>query len=220
MSDCSNCGPGLGIGANGLNGASIKPYVVATGALLADAPYYGGLGGGLTAHLNAGNVALDPFVEIIQQSYRNSALYPLASGLSGTLANYALQASGPIYGGLGWQSRLTFAHAQNDFEPYSYNRYSGDIWLPWYFSVPGTAKNWSLTPTFGVSRWQYKAPDPTIDPATTRRDLEWRAGVGLNVPIREQFNLALLVQYRAISSNEQIFSMKDLSFTFGPSLQF
>ena len=75
---------------------SIKPYLIATGALLADAPYYGGLGGGLTLHTNVGNVALDPYAEFVQQSFRNSSFYPLASGLSGTLSTYGLQASGPV----------------------------------------------------------------------------------------------------------------------------
>ena len=81
---------------------SIKPYLIATGALLADAPYYGGLGGGLTLHTNIGNVALDPYAEIVQQSFRNSSFYPLASGLSGTLSTYGLQASGPVVNSVSW----------------------------------------------------------------------------------------------------------------------
>ena len=46
-----------------MNGASIKPYVVATGATLAGEPYLGSIGGGLTMHLNFANVALDPYAE-------------------------------------------------------------------------------------------------------------------------------------------------------------
>ena len=64
----------------------MKPYVGATGAILADAPYMGGIGGGLTVHAKAGNVSLDPYAEIVQQSFRNSTFYPLATGLSGTLS--------------------------------------------------------------------------------------------------------------------------------------
>ena len=68
-------GPRFGIPTGNPNTSlSIKPYLVATGALLADAPYYGGLGGGLTMHTNVGNVALDPYAEIVQQSFRNSTL--------------------------------------------------------------------------------------------------------------------------------------------------
>jgi tetratricopeptide (TPR) repeat protein len=213
-------GPRFGILLDSLNGASFKPYVVATGALLADAPYYGGIGGGATAHVNVGNVALDPYVEIVQRSYRNSGFYPLASGLSGTLYTYALQASGALVSGLGWQSRVAFAHANNDFDPYSYHRYSGEIWFPWNFSPPWNSRVWTLTPTFGVSRWVYKAPDPAIDPTTAQRSLEWRAGLGLDIPIWNQFTLGLLVQYRAVSSNLAVFSMQDLAFTVGPTVRF
>jgi len=46
-----------------LSGASIKPYVAATGATLADAAYLGSIGGGVTMHLNWANVAFDPYVE-------------------------------------------------------------------------------------------------------------------------------------------------------------
>ncbi|MGA8699224.1 MAG: hypothetical protein WB689_36430, partial [Xanthobacteraceae bacterium] len=60
----------------------MKPYVIATGATLADTAYMGGIGGGLTLHATVGNVSLDPYGEVVQQSFRNSSFYPLASGLS------------------------------------------------------------------------------------------------------------------------------------------
>jgi hypothetical protein len=37
----------------------------------------------VTFHANALGIAWDPFVEVIQQSFRNSDVYPLASGLRG-----------------------------------------------------------------------------------------------------------------------------------------
>ena len=213
-------GPRFGIDGDNPFGVSFKPYVVATGALLADSPYTGGIGGGATMHVNLANVAFDPFVEVVQQGYRNSDLYPLASQLDGTQSIYALQAAGPIYAGLTWQARLAYANANDVFEPYSYNRYSADIWLPWNFSPPWDSRIWTFTPNFGVSRWLYKAPDPTIDPNTAQRDLEWRAGFGLDVPIRNQLGLGVLVQYRAVSSNVPVFSMKDLAVSVGPTLKF
>ncbi|HEX3989739.1 MAG TPA: hypothetical protein VHX39_01070 [Acetobacteraceae bacterium] len=213
-------GPRFAISADGANGATLKPYAIATGAVLADAPYYGGVGGGVTMHANVGNVALDPYVEIVQQSFRNSSFYPLASGLSGTQSTYALAANGPIFAGLDWQSRVAFAHANDVFDPYSYNRYSADVWLPWKFTMAGDSRAWTLTPTAGVSRWLYKAPDPAIDPTTTQHSLEWRVGLGLDVPIWQQFTLGLLVEYRTVSSNVAVFSMHDLAVTAGPALKF
>jgi hypothetical protein len=140
--------------------------------------------------------------------------------LAGTLYTYAFQAAAPIYGGLGWQARVAYVHSDDVFAPYSYNRYSADILLPWNFSLPGSGLTWTVTPNFGVSQWLYKAPDPTIDPAISQRDLEWRLGLGLDVPIRSQFSLGLLVQYRAVSSNLPVFSMRDLAITAGPTLKF
>jgi hypothetical protein len=213
-------GPRFGIPTDSAIGLSIKPYVVATGGQLADAPYYGGLGGGLTAHANLGNVALDPYVEVVQQSFRNLTLYPLASGMSGTLSTFALQASAPVYSSLSLQSRVWYARANDNFNPYSSNSYAGDVWLPWHFSPLGDGRTWTLTPTGGVSWWQYNAPDPTIDPTTTPRIFEWRVGLGLEVPIWKLLNLGLLTEYRADVSNIPAFSMRDYSVTVGPNLRF
>ena len=213
-------GPRFGIPSDTITGLSIKPYVVATGGQLSDAPYYGGLGGGLTLHANAGNIALDPYVEVVQQSFRNLTLYPLASGMSGTLSTYALQASGPVYSALSFQSRVLFAHAEDNFNPYSYNSWAADIWLPWNFSPLGDGHTWTLTPTAGVSSWQYKAPDPTIDPTMTPNIIEWRVGLGLEVPIWKLLNFGMLAQYRADISNISAFSMRDFSVTAGPTMRF
>jgi len=213
-------GPRFGLLPASEGAVSVKPYVIATGALLADAPYYGSAGGGITVHANLGDVAFDPYVEVVQQSFRGSTLYPLAGGLNGTLSTYALQGSGPIAAGLNWQSRVTFAHANAAFSPDGYNSYAADVWLPWNFSLGGDGPTWTLTPTAGASRWLYNAPDPTIDPLTTPRSTEWRVGLGLDIPIWRSLALGMLVQYRADLSNVSAFSMRDLAVTAGPTLKF
>ena len=199
---------------------SIKPYAIATGALLADTPYYGGAGGGLTLHTNVGNVALDPYAEIVQQSFRNSSFYPLASGFGGTLTTYGLQASGPIASSFGFQSRFAFSHASDNYHPYGYDVYAADLWLPWNVSFAGDARTWTFIPTFGVSRWLYAAPDPMIDPTQTPRTTEWRVGLGVEIPLWRQVVLATLVQYRADRSNVAAFTMHDLAVSAGPTFKF
>ena len=176
-------GPRFGIPTATPIGLSIKPYVVAMGGVLADAPYYGSLGGGLTVHVNVGNVALDPYAEVVQQSFRNLTLYPLASGQNGPLQTYGLQASGPVVSSLSFQTRVVYAHADATFNPFGYNSYAADLWLPWNFSPLGDGRTWTLTPTAGFTQWQYNAPDPAIDPLTTPHILEWRVGLGLEFPI-------------------------------------
>jgi hypothetical protein len=215
-------GPRFAFSPGNINGLTIKPYVVATGATLADAPYMGGVGGGLTAHAVVGPVSLDPYVEVVQQSFRNSALYPLATGLNGTVSTAGVLASGPIAGGLGWQSRLAYAHADDQFDFDSYNSFAADVWLPWTFSWRGPwgAAPWTIIPTGGVTTWHYGAPDPFIAPFTTAQTTEWRAGLGLEVPIWGRLVFASLLQYRNDTSNVPAFSFRDLSITFGPLFRF
>ena len=212
-------GPRFAFSPGNINGLTIKPYVVATGALLADAPYMGGIGGGLTLHAMAGNVSLDPYAEIVQQGFRNSALYPLASGLSGTLSTVGLQASGPIAAGLAWQSRLAYARASDHFSFDSYDSYVADVWLPWTFSWAG-GRPWTVIPTAGVTTWHYDAADPFVAPFTIAHTTEWRVGAGLEVPLWGKLMLASLLQYRNDTSNVAAFSFRDLSISAGPLVRF
>jgi hypothetical protein len=131
------------------NGVSVKPYVVATGATLADAFYMGGIGGGLTLHAAVANVSLDPYFEIVQQTFHNSTLYPLASGLDGTVSTYGLQASGPVASGLSWQTRIAYAHADNQFAFDSYDS----------FAAPHFTR-FDLKPCFENPRLPILQPDP------------------------------------------------------------
>lgn len=212
-------GPRFALSPGVADGITVKPYVVATGGLLADAPYFGGIGGGLTLHAGVRNVSLDPYAEVVRQSFVNSTLYPLASGMTGTLSTYGVRASGPIAPQWSWQTRVAYAHASDQFTFDSYDSYVADVWLPWTFS-PGSGPRWTLIPTIGITQWLYGAPDPGINPLITARATEWRVGLGLEMPLWGKFILAALVQYRADDSNVTAFDMHDLAVTAGPAIKF
>jgi hypothetical protein len=216
-------GPRFAFSPGDINGLTVKPYVIATGATLADAAYMGGIGGGLTLHATVGNVSLDPYGEVVQQSFRNSSFYPLASGLSGTLSTVGLQASGPIASGVAWQSRLAYARASDQFAFDSYKRFAADVWLPWAFYWPtpwAGSSQWTIIPTAGVTTWNYDTPDPFIAPFTTAHTTEWRVGLGIEVPIWRKLVLGSLLQYRNATSNVAAFSYRDLSVSAGPLVRF
>lgn len=216
-------GPRFAFSPGDINGLTVKPYVIATGATLADAAYMGGIGGGLTLHATVGNVSLDPYGEVVQQSFRNSSFYPLASGLSGTLSTVGLQASGPIASGVAWQSRLAYARASDQFAFDSYKSFAADVWLPWafYWRTPWAGSSrWTIIPTAGVTTWNYDAPDPFIAPFTTAHTTEWRVGLGIEVPIWRKLVLGLLLQYRNATSNVAAFSYRDLAISAGPLIRF
>ncbi len=213
-------GPRFGVLQEVLKGASIKPYAVATGALLADAPYLGSAGGGLTMHLNLADVGFDPFVEVRQSGYHDSSLYPLASGLDGALISVGLPAAGQIVEGLQWRSRFAFNHSDTAFAWYSFDRYALDVSFPASVPSPWGGGNWTLTPSFGAGEWLYRQPDPASNPFITERDIEWTAGVGVDIPIKDRFGLGLQVQYRALISNIPGNTVRDLSVTLGPTVSF
>lgn len=79
---------------------------------------------------------------------------------------------------------------------------------------------WTVVPTVGVTRWEYDAADPFVAPFTTAHTTEWRAGLGLEVPIWHKLILASLVQYRNAASNVAAFSYRDLSVSAGPLVRF
>jgi tetratricopeptide (TPR) repeat protein len=213
-------GPRFGIFQDALNGASIKPYAAATGATLANEPYLGSIGGGVTMHFNWAEVALDPYVEFRRQGYRNSSLYPLASGLDGTLATVAVQAGGMINEGVRWQAKLAFNHS-NDASPwYSYDRVGFDVWLPCVAPSPWGGRGWTVTPSFGLAPWLYQQPDPNTYPLITEHDLEWRVGVGFDIPVRDSIGLGVQLQYRALNSNIPGNTVKTFSVTMGPTVSF
>jgi hypothetical protein len=213
-------GPRFGILQDVLNGASIKPYVVAIGATLADAPYLGAVGGGMTMHVNLANVALDPFVEFERGNYRSSELFPFAAGLDGTLSTYALQAAGPLFPDVRWSGRIAFNHSDDTFPWFSFDRYALDFCMNWTVPMPWGGRSWILTPSFGLGEWIYGAPDPTISPFIVERAFEWQAGVALGIPIGKQAGLGVQVLYRAINSNIPIYTINDLAITMGPTVRF
>jgi hypothetical protein len=213
-------GPRFGILQDLLNGASIKPYVVATGAMLADAPYLGAVGGGVTMHVNLADVALDPFAEFERGNYRSSEFFPFAAGLDGTLSTYALQATGPLLRDVRWSGRIAFNHSDDAFPWFSFDRYALDFCLYWTVPTPWGGRSWTVTPGFGVAKWIYGAPDPTISPFIAERAFEWQAGVALDIPIGKQVGLGVQVLYRVINSNIPIYTINDLAITMGPTVRF
>ena len=64
---------------------------------------------------------------------------------------------------------------------------------------------------WGVTTWNYAAADPSVDPLVTAHVTEWRASLGLEIPVWQKFVLASLVQYRCDQSNVAAFVMHDLS---------
>jgi hypothetical protein len=71
-----------------------------------------------------------------------------------------------------------------------------------------------------VTTWNYGAPDPFVAPFTIAHTTEWRAGLGVEVPIWGKLVLGTLLQYRDAISNVAAFSYRDLAISAGPMIRF
>ncbi len=63
-------------------------------------------------------------------------------------------------------------------------------------------------------------PIPASYPNITEHDLEWRVGVGVDIPIQDQFGLGVQVQYRALNSNIPGNTVNNFSVSMGPTVSF
>ena len=95
----------------------------------------------------------------------------------------------------------------------------------------GLVSDPSLRPELGrvanhIARWadRFTPPagtaNPLIDPATRRRDTEYRIGALLDVPVYEFAGFAVQVQYSEIDSRLRNYRTHNLSVAFGPTMRF
>jgi tetratricopeptide (TPR) repeat protein len=75
--------------------------------------------------------------------------------------------------------------------------------------------NWTLALSAGHLWRDYKAPDPAVDPARTRRERIWRVGAIQTVPIAEFWSLFGQVEQRWVDSNIANFRYTNTSVLIG-----
>lgn len=86
--------------------------------------------------------------------------------------------------------------------------------------LPGIAGPLLLRPFAGVIRARYEAPDPTIDPATERKDLEIRAGLIALLQIDSTFGLQASLSHTENNSNLPNFEYSNSEFALSLSIDF
>lgn len=219
-------GPRFGLPAWLLSGATMKVYGIGTTSYLAEEQYYKGPGAGVSLrYAFAGFARFEPSFEFRSRDFEDSVLYPTASEQTSDLSTLALTADGTFASFLPWSIRVAadwnrVKHAEDEFN--SYDRLSADIGFPIPFSLAwwGTPYQFVFTPSAGVSRTDYAAPNILIDPDVTREDREWHVGASLDAQIYGSFGIRTQVQYTETSSSLPNFDMKNFSVSVGPTARF
>lgn len=217
-----NFGPRLALLPDAMPGLSVKPYVIAGGVALGDNPYLFNTGVGVTLAIPMIVALIEPGYEIRRRSFRNSLDIPNATEQRGRLHTGFVNVSGMILPELRWNMRGAFNRADTQRDYNAYRSLAFDFGLAYEFDpmVVPTARKWTLSPFVGFTRTRYEEPNPVVDPTLSRRDREWRVGLGLDAPIWANVGLGAMVQYANVKSNIPNYSTRNLSVTFGPTVRF
>ena len=154
-----------------------------------------------------------PYAEVVQQSFRNSTFYPLASNLSGSLSTVGLRASGPIVSrSFGWQSRVTYSRIRRHLQSRRLQRLCRRHLAAVEFLAPRRRPHLDLD---ADRRLQPLAIQRARSDDRSEHDAAHESNgapaSASTVPIWKMLYLGMLVQYRSDTSNVAAFSMHDLA---------
>ena len=157
-----------------------------------------------------------------RRAFQDSNKFPVAGQQTGVQSTGSAAAVLPLTDGLRLTGRIAYVDNSANFAFNSYVQQYYDIGLQWEFAVPffDTPARWTLTPTIGQIWTRYGVPNPLIDPATTRRDREFRTGVSLDAPITQYLGFGAQILLQNNASTLPNFRYHNWTVTFGPTLRF
>jgi len=210
-------GPRILLGRLGLPNASLRPYVVASYADFAHRPFLDTGGAGLSAFSGLGRANLNLSIEWRRKGYFNSDLYPTLSDRDSRAltaqAALRFQLARPLT--LGMAATATSEDAHTRF--WTYRDAGGSAALTYYFRPPfaRTGQPWWLSAGIAGRHADYDAPDPHIQPDTTRHDDEWRAGVTQSIPLTANLTFIQQLQWRDLRSTVKAYAFRDHGVLLG-----
>lgn len=216
-----NTGPRFALLPDALPGSSIRAYAIAGGVTLGGNGYVGTYGAGVSIYAPFSiYLAVEPFLELRQRDYQNSADYPTAGFQSGDMWTAGANFSGRVTDDWGWRARFAYNDASGELPWYSYTNWSVDLALPIEFQGLWGVKRWMAIPTVGFSRYAYDTPNPFITRFITETDNQYRVGLALDVPIHEQWGLLTQIQYSWSNSTLPNYAFDNFSVSVGPNVRF
>lgn len=216
-------GPRFQLGDTGLGTASWRPYLLANVIGLGDSRYYSTFGAGIGLSQAVGERAqLDATLERREKRFRNNAERPFASdrdaGETSGLVVARLRTSAETVMSLG--GGVADDNARESFwDSTQWTGFGSATYLfdPEFWPV---SQPWSLTATIIRMLTDYDAPDPGVDPNTTRADREWRYLLVGNVPITDDLSFFTQAQRSRVDSNLPNYKYHNWAITSGLSLRF
>jgi len=216
----ANLGPRLALEPDLLPGWSVRPYLLASGVTLGDAPFAHAVGAGVTLAIPLGAILVEPGYEMHRRIFHTSSGMPTAAESNGRWHNGFVTVSGTLPPGLRWFARLQASRAEARADRQAHRAHGFDAGVAYGFAVPSLGRKWTLAPFVGWTHTRYDAPDPLVDPLRRRRDREWRLGVSLDAPVSDRLGFGITVQLVNNRSTLPNYARRNVSVSFGPTLRF
>lgn len=208
-------GPRFMILGDTMRGSSLRPYALASFAMLDDRPYQDAVGAGLDATFVINErLVLDGGYQYRRADYRAPRRLSFANFLDGD--EHALRAR------LGYQATPAllllgeissrFVDARRPFNDFLEGGFVASAILD-YDSPVGGGRTWSVVASAGVFQRGYQAPDRFVTGRAKRRETETRLGLAHVIPLTDRLELVQQVDGIIITSNIANYERRDLSIS-------
>jgi hypothetical protein len=217
--------------SNWFPGASVKPYVTGGNIWVGGSQYLasGGAGVVFTLPVNA-TLSFEPGFEWrhVDVSINSPVATPGVSASqlnefsTGNWYTGGLSVKYAIFETVKLDARGYYRRGEAAADFQNFDQWVGEAALS--FLVPPPFKwmprYWTLSPFGRYVETDFDAPNPFLNPTTTRTDKTWTAGVIFDTPITKWFGLKTTFQYDKTTSTLPNFRMDNYSVLSGPTARF
>ncbi len=187
-----------------LPGVTIKPFVVGGTTWLDGATYLSTVGAGVSLRAPVNDrFTFGPEFEWRRAEFKTGDVVPVSGFNTGDWFTSSLSASWNIAQQIKLDMRGLYRRGDSAFVFQSFNQWAIEAAVTFEFAPPvdWMSRNWSIAP---FARWidtRFDAPNPFIDPLTTRSDGQWSVGALFNAPVTKNFGVSAAVQYDKTNSS-------------------
>ncbi|CCG41161.1 tetratricopeptide repeat protein [Magnetospirillum molischianum] len=184
---------------------TIRPYLGVSELLLSGNQYMAAAGGGLDLAytLNGGATLLGMTYDIRRTVYADRADISESGAQSGYEQSVQLKAVQEVAPLNIVSANFTLRDHQADRSYFEYRSVEARVGYGLSYGNPvrWDERLWTSSVYGGPVLRYYQGADPVVDPATTRKDVEWRVGASQVVPMTDALSLLLGVDYTVSDSN-------------------
>jgi hypothetical protein len=216
-------GPRLALAPELLPGVTVKPFVVGGMTWLDGATYLSTVGAGVSLRSVVNDrFSFGPEFEWRRAEFRTGDVVPVSGFNTGDWFTSSLSGSWTIAQQIKLDARGLYRRGDSAFVFQSFDQWAIEAALTLEFAPPfeWMSRNWSIAP---FARWidtRFDAPNPFIDPFTTRRDGQWSVGALFNAPVTKTFGVSAAIQYDKTNSSLPNYRLENFSVMFGPTARF